>query len=50
MAYDGRILRRAYQKFEEDRQQRRDRFQSRREAIFLRQPRLREIEGSCAPP
>ncbi|WP_295720444.1 ATP-binding protein [uncultured Oscillibacter sp.] len=45
MAYDGRILRRAYQKFEEDRQQRQDRFQSRREAIFLRQPRLREIEG-----
>ena len=45
MAYDGKILRRAYQKFEEDRQQRQERFQSRRESIFLRQPRLRQIEG-----
>ena len=45
MAYDGKILRRACQKFEEDRQQRQERFQSRRESIFLRQPRLRQIEG-----
>ncbi|WP_295581864.1 ATP-binding protein [uncultured Oscillibacter sp.] len=45
MAYDGKVLRRALQRFEEDRQQRRERFQERRESIFSRQPRLREIDG-----
>ena len=50
MAYDGKILRRACQKFEEDRQQRQERFQSRRESIFLRQPRLRQIEGELRAP
>ena len=35
MAYDGKLLRRAQAKYEEDR---------RREAIFLRQPRLRDID------
>lgn len=45
MAYDGRILRRAQQKFEGDRQERENRFQERREEIYRRQPRLREIDG-----
>ena len=44
MAYDGKIMRRALQQFEEDRQAREERFQARRESIFRRQPRLREIE------
>ena len=45
MAYDGKILRRALQRFEEDRRQRNQRFLERREGIFRRQPRLREIDG-----
>ena len=45
MAYDGRVLRRALQRFEEDRQEREKRFQERREAIFRRQPRLRQIDA-----
>jgi len=45
MAYDGKILRRALQRFEEDRRQREERFQQRREGIYRRQPRLREIDG-----
>ena len=44
MAYDGKIMRRALQQFEEDRRTREERFQARRESIFRRQPRLREIE------
>ena len=44
MAYDGKIMRRALQQFEEDRRGREERFQARRESIFRRQPRLREIE------
>ena len=45
MAYDGKILRRAVQLFDEDRRAREARFQERRESIFQRQPRLREIDG-----
>lgn len=45
MAYDGRIMRRALQRFEEDRQERETRFQERRETVFQRQPRLRQIDG-----
>lgn len=48
MAYDGRILRRAVQKFEEDRRAREQQFQTQREAIFRRQPRLREIESELS--
>ena len=48
MAYDGRILRRAVQKFEEDRRAREQQFQTRREVIFRRQPRLREIESELS--
>lgn len=44
MAYDGKIMRRALQKFEEDRQLREERYRERRESIFQRSPRLREIE------
>ena len=45
MAYDGRIMRRALQRFEQDRQERETRFQERREAVLQRQPRLRQIDG-----
>ena len=44
MAYDGKIMRRALQQFEEDRRGREERFQARRESVFRRQPRLREID------
>lgn len=45
MAYDGKIMHRALLRFEEDRQTRETRFQERRNAIFQRQPRLREIDN-----
>ena len=44
MAYDGKIMRRALQQFEEERRTREEPFQAPRESIFRRQPRLREIE------
>ncbi len=44
MAYDGKIVRRAVQRFEEDRRRREERFQQRRESIFRREPRLGEID------
>ena len=44
MAYGGKILRLALQEFEKDRAQREASEESRRERIFQRQPRLREIE------
>ena len=44
MAYDGKIMRRALQRFEEDRRTREEREQRRREEIFQRSPRLREIQ------
>lgn len=45
MAYDGKLMRRALQRFEEDRRAERERYQERRENVFRRQPRLREIEA-----
>ena len=45
MAYDGKIMRRALQRFEADRQERSARFQERQDTIFQRQPRLREIDA-----
>ncbi len=45
MAYDGKIMRRALRRFEEVRRERQERFQARREEIYRRQPRLREIDG-----
>lgn len=44
MAYDGRIMRRALQHFEEDRTARQEAFARRREQVFARRPRLRQIE------
>ena len=44
MAYDGRIMRRALQRYEDDKAQRESRFEERRENLFRRQPRLREID------
>ena len=45
MAYDGKLLRLAEQRFDEDKRSRRDRFEARRGAIFRRQPRLQEIDA-----
>ena len=45
MAYDGKIMRRALQRFEEDRTRRENRLEERRQTIFRRQPRLGEIDG-----
>jgi DNA replication protein DnaC len=44
MAYDGRIMRRALQRFEADRREREERFAQREESIYRRSPRLREID------
>ncbi len=46
MAYDGKIMRLALQEFERDKNRRETEFQERRERIFQRQPRLRQIESS----
>ena len=48
MAYDGKIMRRAQLRFDEDKQQRQTRARERREGIFARQPRLREIENELS--
>ena len=45
MAYDGKIMRLALQEFEKDKSRREAEFQQRRERIYQRQPRLRQIEG-----
>ena len=45
MGYDGKIVRRALQRFEEDKRDREDRARDRREGVFRRQPRLREIDA-----
>ena len=44
MSYDGKILRRARERFEADRETRRAREEARREEVCRRMPRLREIE------
>lgn len=44
MAYDGKIMRRALMRFEEDKRVREDRFAARRDGIYRRSPRLQEIE------
>ena len=44
MAYDGRIMHRALQHFEDDKAQRESRFEERRENLFRLQPRLRQID------
>jgi len=45
MAYDGKIVRRALLRFEEDKRRREDQLRERRESVFTRQPRLREIDN-----
>lgn len=45
MAYDGKVMRQALRRFEEDRQHRREALERRREELFRRQPRLREVEA-----
>lgn len=45
MAYDGKVMSRALQRYEKDRQQRREAYETRREQLFQRQPRLRAIEN-----
>ena len=45
MAYDGRIMRRALERLEEDRRAREARYEERRESVFRRQPRLGEIDA-----
>ena len=45
MSYSGKIVRRALQRFEEDKRDRESRAQDRRESVFRREPRLREIDG-----
>lgn len=44
MAYDEHILRRARERFEAERTERRRTLEGRRESVYHRQPRLREIE------
>ena len=44
MANDTKIMGRAFHRFEEDKRQREERFEAWREDVFLRQPRLRQIE------
>ena len=45
MSYDESILRRARQRLEAERTERRRTLEGRRENVYLRQPRLREIEA-----
>ena len=47
MAYDGKIMRLALQEFEKDTNAREAELRDRRERIFQKQPRLRQI---CIPP
>lgn len=44
MAYDGRIMRQALARFEEDKQRRGADFAQRRDRLYAAEPRLREIE------
>ena len=44
MAYDGRIMRQALARFEEDKQRRGADFARRRDRLYAAEPQLREIE------
>ena len=44
MSYDGKIMRRALARFEEDKQRRADAMEERRKLLYARIPRLQEIE------
>jgi len=45
MPYDGKIIQRAMQRFEEDKQEREENFRRREETVYAREPRLREIDA-----
>ena len=44
MAYDGKVMRAAWQRFEEDKQRRASQAETRRRRIYQEVPRLEEIE------
>ena len=44
MAYDGKVMRAAWQRFEEDKQRRASQAENRRRRIYQEVPRLEEIE------
>ncbi len=44
MAFDGKILRRATARYEEDKRRRGERFEARRKNLYAREPRLEEID------
>ena len=48
MAYDGRLLRLAQERYEADRSAREADLAEQREQLYARRPRLREIRSSCA--
>ena len=43
MSYDGRILRRALARFDEDRQRREENFRERERAVYRKEPRIEQI-------
>jgi len=45
MAYDGKVMRLALQKFEEDRRNRENQFQEWKETVFDREPRLKAVDA-----
>jgi DNA replication protein DnaC len=45
MSYDGKIMRRALQRFDADKKQREERLRQREETLYAREPRLREIDA-----
>ena len=44
MAYDGRLMRLAMARFDEDKQRRAENFRARQRAVYARCPRVEEIE------
>ena len=44
MSYDGKIMRQALARFEEDKQRRAAEFARRRDRLYETEPRLKEIE------
>ena len=50
MSYDGRLMRQALARFDEDKQRRAENFRARERAVYTKCPRIEEIdrELSCA--
>ena len=48
MAYDGRIMRQALARFEEDKQRREADFNQRRRRLYDAEPRLRPSSAACS--